>query len=47
MNLKMWNKWKDFRLDEDLNEDGHTDVPSAIRKIQTSIEDCNQILQQL
>ena len=21
MNLKMWNKWKDFRLDEDLNED--------------------------
>jgi len=47
MNLKMWNKWKDFRLDEDLNEDGHTDVPSAIRKIRTSIEDCNQILQQL
>ena len=47
MNLKMWNKWKDFRLDEDLNEDGHTDVPSIIRKIQTSIEDCNQILQQL
>ena len=30
-----------------VNEDGHTDVPSAIRKIQTSIEDCNQILQQL
>jgi len=47
MNLKMWNKWKDFRLDEDLNEDGHTDVPSAIRKIRTSVEDCNQILQQL
>ena len=43
----MWNKWKDFRLDEDLNEDGYTDVPSDIRKIQTSIEDCNQILQQL
>ena len=31
MNLKMWNKWKDFRLDEDLNEDGHTDVPSKPR----------------
>ena len=47
MNLKMWNKWKDFRLDEDLNEDGHSDVPSAIRKLKTSIEDANEITQKL
>ena len=32
MNLKMWNKWKDFRLDEDLNEDECTDVPSMYKK---------------
>jgi len=47
MNLKMWNKWKDFRLNEDLKEDGHTDVPSAIRKLKTSIEDANEITQKL
>ena len=34
-------------LIEDLNEDGHTDVPSAIRKLKTSIEDANEITQKL
>ena len=30
-----------------IKEDGHTDVPSAIRKLKTSIEDCQDILQKL
>ena len=30
-----------------LNEDGHTDVPSAIRKLKTSMEDAMQILNAL
>ena len=30
-----------------LNEDGHTDVPSAIRKLKTSMEDAMQILKAL
>jgi hypothetical protein len=30
-----------------LNEDGHMDVPSARRKLKTSIEDAGQILQAL
>ena len=27
-----------------INEDGHTDVPSAIRKLKLSIEDSQQLL---
>ena len=34
-------------LIEDLNEDGHTDVPSSIRKLKTSIEDANEIIGKL
>ena len=30
-----------------LNEDGHNDVPSARRKLRTSIEDAHQILDEL
>ena len=30
-----------------LNEDGHTDVPSAIRKLKLSIEDSQQLIQKL
>ena len=29
---------------ESINEDGHTDVPSAVRKLKTSIEDALQII---
>ena len=36
-----------FKSTEQINEDGHTDVPSAIRKLKTSIEDCQDILQKL
>ena len=31
-------------LKESVNEDGHTDVPSAVRKLKTSIEDALQII---
>ena len=31
-------------LVESVNEDGHTDVPSAVRKLKTSIEDALQII---
>ena len=31
-------------LKESINEDGHTDVPSAVRKLKTSIEDALQII---
>ena len=31
----------------ELNEDGHTDVPSAVRKLKTSMEDAMQILNAL
>ena len=37
---------KDQRAAE-LNEDGHTDVPSAIRKLKTSMEDAMEILNAL
>ena len=30
-----------------VNEDGHTDVPSAIRKLKLSIEDSQELLQKL
>ena len=30
-----------------INEDGHTDVPSAIRKLKLSIEDSQQLIQKL
>ena len=31
-------------MKENINEDGHTDVPSAVRKLKTSIEDASQII---
>ena len=34
-------------LFESLNEDGHTDVPSAKRKLKLAIEDCQDLLKQL
>ena len=37
---------KDRRATE-LNEDGHTDVPSAVRKLKTSMEDAMDILSAL
>ena len=37
---------KDQRAAE-LNEDGHTDVPSAVRKLKTSMEDAMEILSAL
>ena len=37
---------KDRRAAE-LNEDGHTDVPSAVRKLKTSMEDAMEILNAL
>ena len=36
-----------FKSPEQIKEDGHTDVPSAIRKLKTSIEDANEILDKL
>ena len=36
-----------FKSPEQIKEDGHTDVPSAIRKLKTSIEDANEILNKL
>ena len=36
-----------FKSPEQIQEDGHTDVPSAIRKLKTSIEDCQYILKKL
>tara|TARA_Y100000114_G_scaffold149842_1_gene164543 strand:+ start:191 stop:412 length:222 start_codon:yes stop_codon:yes gene_type:complete len=36
-----------IKLKKLIKEDGHTDVPSAIRKLKTSIEDCQDILQKL
>ena len=36
-----------IKLKQLLREDGHTDVPSAIRKLKTSIEDCHDILKKL
>ena len=36
-----------IKLKKLIKEDGHTDVPSAIRKLKTSIEDCQNILQKL
>jgi len=37
----------DARKAAELNEDGHTDVPSAVRKLKTSMEDAMQILSAL
>ena len=34
-------------LESTINEDGHTDVPSAIRKLKTATEDAMQILHAL
>ena len=34
-------------LESVINEDGHTDVPSAIRKLKTATEDAMQILHAL
>ena len=36
-----------FKSPEQIKEDGHTDVPSAIRKLKTSIEDANDIMNKL
>ena len=36
-----------IKLKQLLKEDGHTDIPSAIRKLKTSIEDCQDILKKL
>ena len=36
-----------IKLKQLLKEDGHTDVQSAIRKLKTSIEDCQDILKKL
>ena len=36
-----------FKSPEQIKEDGHTDVPSAIRKLKTSIEDANEIMDKL
>tara|TARA_E500000331_G_C16887121_1_gene553025 strand:- start:146 stop:442 length:297 start_codon:yes stop_codon:yes gene_type:complete len=36
-----------FKSPDQIKEDGHTDVPSAIRKLKTSIEDCQDILKKL
>lgn len=36
-----------IKLKKLIKEDGHTDVPSAIRKLKTSIEDCQDILKKL
>ena len=55
--MKLKNLLKDLELgkvytDKDrkpfkVNEDGHTDVPSAIRKLKLSIEDSQELLQKL
>ena len=34
-------------LESTINEDGHTDVPSAMRKLKTATEDAVQILRAL
>ena len=34
-------------LESTINEDGHTDVPSAMRKLKTATEDAMQILHAL
>ena len=36
-----------FKSSEQIKEDGHMDVPSAIRKLKTSIEDANDIMNKL
>ena len=36
-----------IKLKKLIKEDGPTDVPSAIRKLKTSIEDCQDILKKL
>ena len=35
------------QMEKELNEDGHTDIPSAIRNCQTIIEDAMQMKQKL
>ena len=41
-----FNHYKWLR-ESTLNEDGHTDVPSAKRKLKLAIEDCQDLLKQL
>tara|TARA_B100000579_G_scaffold166313_1_gene135123 strand:- start:985 stop:1287 length:303 start_codon:yes stop_codon:yes gene_type:complete len=36
-----------FKSQQQIKEDGHTDIPSAIRKLKTSIEDANNIMNKL
>jgi len=36
-----------FKSQQRIKEDGHTDIPSAIRKLKTSIEDANEIMNKL
>ena len=36
-----------FKSQQQIKEDGHTDIPSAIRKLKTSIEDANDIMNKL
>ena len=38
---------RDYYGRSELNEDGHTDVPSAVRKLKTSMEDAMEILSAL
>ena len=50
--MKNLKSLTDFKVNEgmhtaELNEDGHTDVASAKRKLKTAIEDAGQILQSL
>ena len=44
---KRIQKHIDSTKEESINEDGHTDVPSAIRQCKTMIEDAGQIAQKL
>ena len=36
-----------FKSPQQIKEDGHTDVPSAIRKLKLSIEDSEELLKKL
>ena len=44
--MKKYKKSKK-QMEKELNEDGHTDIPSAIRNCQTIIEDAMQMKQKL
>ena len=43
----MMEKFNDSKWRRSLNEDGHVDLPSAKRKLKLSIEDSQELLQQL